>query len=243
MLRSDKVNHMRKYKITTLYCFSPPVMIATFIIEMTLFVVTFIRYKLSTITRLSLAMLFFLALFQLSEYFVCGGIGVDAATWSRIGYIAITTLPPLGIHLVSTIARVKPRWHIAMSYLAGMAWIVLFGFSEAAFTGHQCAGNYIIFQLRSGIGGWYFLYYYALLFAGIGVATWVAMARSTKRTTRQALHGMVIGYLVFLVPTTVVNTLNPSTMQGIPSIMCGFAILYALILTGYVLPRTACLKK
>lgn len=233
---------MSKHKATTFYCFSPPVMIATCIIETLLFVVTLVRYKLSAVTRLSLAMLFFLALFQLSEYFVCGGIGINAAAWSRVGYVAITTLPPLGLHLVSNIARVKQRWHIVVGYLLGAMWIVLFGFSEAAFTGHQCAGNYIIFQLRSGIGGWYFLYYYALLFIGIGLATWIAARRSTKRVVRQALHGMVIGYLVFLVPTTVVNTINPSTMDGIPSIMCGFAVLFALILVGYVLPRTARLK-
>lgn len=234
---------MPKHKTTTFYCFSPPVMIATFLIEALLFIATFVRYKMSAIVRLGMAMLFFLALFQLSEYFVCGGLGVDAMVWSRIGYVAITTLPPLGIHLISDIARIKQRWHIVAGYALGLSWIILFGFSEAAFTGHQCAGNYVIFQLRSGVGGWYFLYYYTLLFVGIGIATWVAALRSTKRTVRQALHGMVIGYLVFLLPTTIVNTLNPSTMDGIPSIMCGFAILYALILTGYVLPRTARLKK
>lgn len=234
---------MHKRKTTTFYCFSPPVMIATCIIEALLFIVTFVRYKMSTVVRLSMAMLFFLALFQLSEYFVCGGLGVDAIVWSRVGYVAITTLPPLGIHLVSSIAHIKQRWHVVASYAIGLSWIILFGFSEAAFTGHQCAGNYIIFQLRSGVGGWYFLYYYALLFIGMGIATWVAASRSTKRDMRQALHGMVIGYLVFLLPTTIVNTLNPSTMQGIPSIMCGFAVLYALILTGYVLPRAAHLKK
>lgn len=223
---------------TTLYCFSPPVMIATFAIEVTLFIATYVRYKLSTPTRLAMAILAFLALFQLSEYFVCGGLGVDAAMWSRIGYIAITALPPLGLHLIYTIAKRKTLWPVWLGYATGLLWIIVFGLSETAFRGHQCAGNYVIFQLRAGVGGMYFVYYYALLFWGIGVA--LQSARLQKiRKTKEALYGMSLGYLVFLLPTTIVNTLNPSTMSAIPSIMCGFAILYAFILFGFVLPRTS----
>lgn len=225
-------------KSQTLYCFSPPVMIATFVIECVLFVWAGLRYKTSQTLRLAMAMLFFLATFQLAEYFVCGGLGVDAATWSRVGYIAITTLPPLGLHLITTIAGYKRRLPIIVAYMLGLMWISVFGFGEAAFTGHQCAGNYVIFQLRAGVGGWYFAYYYALLFAGLILAA--STAGSTPRVkTRQALYGMIVGYLVFLVPTTVINTLNPATLVGIPSIMCGFAVLYALILFFYVLPRVS----
>ena len=154
-----------------LYCFSPPVMIATFVIEMSLMVASFVRYKMTTALRLTMSILFFLALFQLSEYFVCGGLGIQAASWSRIGYIAITMLPPLGLHLVAHIGDLKRRWPVAAAYVVAACWIVLFGFSELAFRGHLCAGNYVIFQLYAGIGGWYFVYYYALLFTSIFMAS------------------------------------------------------------------------
>ncbi len=233
---------MVKHKQATFYCFSPPVMIATFVVEIALLIGTYLHYKMSVITRLGMTILFFLALFQLSEYFVCGGLGVDAAMWSRIGYVAITTLPPLGLHLIYRLAGLKQRWPVSLSYALGVFWIVLFGLSETAFTGHQCVGNYVIFQLRNGVGGWYFVYYYAMLFWSIAVATRVA-SRTTKRKVRQSLYGMIAGYLVFLLPTTIVNTLDPSTMHGLPSIMCGFAVLYALILVGYVLPGAAKTKR
>ncbi|GEM_PF-4205541 len=42
--------------------------------------------------------------------------------------------------------------------------------------------------------------------------------------------------LAFIVPTTAVNLINPATLAGIPSIMCGFAVLLAIILAGEVLP-------
>ncbi len=96
---------MYKLKQNTLFCFSPPVMTATFIIELVLLVLVVLRYKLNTTTRLIAAALFCLAFFQLCEYFVCGGLGVNANVWSRLGFVAITTLPPIGLHIIYSIAR------------------------------------------------------------------------------------------------------------------------------------------
>ena len=45
-----------------------------------------------------------------------------------------------------------------------------------------------------------------------------------------------IAYLAFLLPTTTINLLAPETLAGIPSIMCGFAVLMALILLGKITP-------
>ena len=47
----------------------------------------------------------------------------------------------------------------------------------------------------------------------------------------------MIGYVLFMVPTTFVNIVDPSTISGIPSIMCGFAVLLAATLAGKVLPE------
>jgi len=59
----------------------------------------------------------------------------------------------------------------------------------------------------------------------------------SKPHLRQALTGVVVGYASFILPTTAVNVLAPGTTRGIPSIMCGFAIIMALIIGLYVLPR------
>jgi hypothetical protein len=57
------------------------------------------------------------------------------------------------------------------------------------------------------------------------------------------LLAMVVGYLVFLVPTALANTVAPETRRGIPSIMCGFAVLFALILAVYITPRIGRLRR
>jgi hypothetical protein len=227
-----------------LNCFSPPVMLATFLIEFGLMIYTIARYKMNAQTRLVAALLGFLALFQLAEYNVCGGLlSLDAMTWSRIGYVAITILPPMALHLVALIAKVRTKWNVAIAagYGAAIFWILFFGFAPTAFDGHVCAGNYAIFQISGGIGGMYFAYYYVMLLAGIGACVYLIPAAAKRVRVLLALQ--LTGYLSFLLPTAITNTVNPTTINGIPSIMCGFAVVYALILSLYILPRLQASKK
>jgi len=78
----------------------------------------------------------------------------------------------------------------------------------------------------------------------IGIALALNFGEHAKiKKQREALYGMIVGYLVFLLPTAIANTIDPATMAGIPSIMCGFAVLFALILFFYILPRTTKPKK
>jgi hypothetical protein len=232
---------MAKNKKPMLTCFSPPVMLATFAIEIILLIAVLVTKKLNRTTRLVCAALFALAFFQLCEYFVCGGLGVNSALWSRMGFIAITTLPPLGLHIMFSIAGKKSKFVVPAGYTLMALWILIFGFTENAFTNHQCVSNYVIFNLHQYVGYAYSAYYYGLLLLGILLAMRFG-EQAKKPAQKEALYGMIVGYLVFLVPTAVVNTINPQTMAGIPSIMCGFAVIFALILFFYVLPRTTTKK-
>ncbi|HTE57864.1 MAG TPA: hypothetical protein VK694_03890 [Verrucomicrobiae bacterium] len=224
-----------KQKQTVLYCFSPPVMVATFLIESALLAYVLWRYKMSPIVRLISSALVFLATFQLAEYYVCGGTGTSAALWSRVGFVAITALPPLGLHLVHLIAERPGRRLVYIAYATGLAWAVLFGAGDWAFVGHACGGNYVIFDLRGSLMELYCVYYYGWLLGGIVLAT--RFLRKAKKKQGNALMLLVAGYLVFLLPTATVNILRPESLMGIPSIMCGFAVVFAFILTFGVLPQ------
>lgn len=223
------------------YCFSPPVMLATFFIETGFLIYILWRYKLNTLTRLVASLLFFLALFQISEYNVCGGFGASATTWSRIGFVAITILPPIGIHLLHTIAK-RPWSNITgAAYGMAAAWIIIFALSEKAFSGHLCAGNYVIFQIKPGLGGLYFFYYYLWLFVG-GYLSY-QFAQAMKKEKREPLILLALGYVTLLIPTTLANMAKPETVLGIPSIMCGFAIILAGIVTFGIMPRSGKLRR
>lgn len=213
------------------YCFSPPVMLATFLIEIGLLTYVLFRYKMTTLTRLAAAMLFFLATFQLAEYFSCGS--ADHALWSKIGFLAITALPPLGMHFILTIAKQKKPIIMWGSYLAGLVVASMF-LLPGAFENHACTGNYVIFKLTPGLGGVYFTYYYGLLIGALVLA--IHYAFGVAAAAQKALLYQVFGYLSFLLPTAIVNAVNPASTKAIPSVMCGFAVMYALTIVFAILP-------
>lgn len=227
---------MKKYT-NKLGCFSPPVMLATFIIEIGLIFVTAVRYKASKITRMGAALLLFLALFQLAEYNVCGRFGLSAAVWSTVGFMSITALPPFCIFFIHAITKRVPKKILLFTAGLWLAWELMFLWS-GIFAGHECAGNYAIFQIRPGFAIAYFMYYYFLLFLGIGLCIRLMVQVKTSRM-RRALAWQIVGYLSFILPTAITNTVSPSTIAGLPSIMCGFAILYAVIIVFGILPHAA----
>ncbi len=225
---------MRTVGKGNLYCFSPPVMLATFIIEIGLAMYLLWRYKLDRVSRLAVAMLVMLATFQMAEYMVCGGMGVSAEGWARLGYASITILPPLGIHLVFALAGRSNRVITGTAYALSAGFMGYFLFATDVFSGSSCLGNYVIFQLGSVAAQMYTYYYYGLLLVGIGLA--LQFSGDASPVQKRALMAFVVGYVLFMAPTTIVNTIDPSTIAGIPSIMCGFAVILALIVAFRVMP-------
>lgn len=229
---------MRYLKSDRLYCFSPPVMIATCAIEVVGALWTIWRYKLDKVSRLAVAVLFFLAVFQLAEYNICeGAFGLSSLGWARAGFVAITFLPPFGIHLAYNIAHQKSRWAsgiVAASYVAAVAFTVYF-LTAPGFDQGKCMGNYVIFALSSQVTILYSLYYYGLLAASVAMSLLLA-ARVSRRPIKKSLHALAMGYIAFVVPTTAANLVAPATLAAIPSVMCGFAVILAIILVGFVVP-------
>src|SRR3712207_4044568 len=97
---------------TRLYCFSPLVMLATFIIELAMALFVLWRYRGLSLSRIVLAILVLLATFQLAEYFACSGPESMSTTWSRIGFVAITMLPALVLQLAS---RLSGKRHVVVN--------------------------------------------------------------------------------------------------------------------------------
>jgi len=231
---------MHKY-CKGMFCFSPPVMLATFFIEIGLALLTILRYKVNAVGRLVIALLIFLAVFQAAEFNVCAAAWVDPMVASRIGYVAITLLPPLGLHLAYVLADAKKRPLLMPAYLSCAAFVIFFLTIGNSLAGHVCQGNYVIFQLAPGSEWLYSLYYYGWLF--VTVLLCARLVRGKKQNVRKALWGLAIGYCAFIIPTTTANIINPQTIRGIPSVMCGFAVLLALTLVFWVLPHKGELRQ
>ena len=186
---------------------------------------------------IAIAILIGLAIFQLAEYNVCEGAwGVDSLTWARVGYVAITLLPPLGLHLATRIADQKQHTLVTSAYAVAAVFATIFLFIGHGMQSEQCLGNYVIFTTAHWAVTPYAMYYYGFLLLTVGYA--VRTAGELKAAyKRRSLLSLAIGYAAFIVPTTAANIVDPSTLAGIPSIMCGFAVILAVILVTVVVPR------
>lgn len=224
-----------------MYCFSPPVMLATLLIELTFAAYVLWRYKFTPIARLIVSLLLLLAVFQGTEFLLCGGFAVNGGVWSRIGYGAITLLPPLGIHLAYLLANKKAGVVVGASYISAAAFLGYFAFVTQAISGHTCYANYVTFDTATGSILPYSLYYYGWLFIGTFLA--FSWAPKLDKHRRAALYALMAGYLALLIPTTTVTLLWNETLAAIPSIMCGFAIILAGLLTLKVAPESIKLRK
>jgi hypothetical protein len=212
-------------------------MMATFLFEVGSALYVLWRYRLNPVSRRAIAMLLLLATFQLAEYNVCEtALGLDSVTWSRLGFVAITFLPPVGIDLAMTMARRRSLPLLAMVYGLAIGFGGMFLFAGQGFNGHVCNGNYVIFHILPGMVNFYAFYYYGLLMLGVALCLQYA-SKIAERRIKIALLWLVAGYMAFMIPTTTVNVIDPSTIAGIPSIMCGFAVILALVTVGKVLPN------
>jgi len=222
----------------TFYCFSPAVMIATFAIEIIFAIYTLIKHRDKLWGKVIVFILVCLALFQLAEYQVCSE--VNQLAWARVGYVSITLLPPLGITLTHIIAK-KPLNTLLhkVSWLVALYFVFIYAFSPVSQIDPVCTGNYVIFKYKYLFtnGFLYSLYYFGLLFAAM-IASYQWNKKGSKKVKKLS-WALIIGYSVFIVPTVIANLVDPSTIYGIPSIMCGFAVIWALILMLYIRPNLA----
>lgn len=210
-------------------------MLATIIFEVGSILYVLWRYKMSPIVRLVVFLIGLLATFQLAEYMVCEGTGLNTVQWARVGYMAIILLPPAGIHLVTKLANKDCKWLVWASYACAVPFLIFFALAHSPFNGQQCLGNYVIFEVPNLVTSWLSIFYYSLLALAFVLALY--WARLAAKRQKDALHLFTIGYVLFLLPTFTIAQLRPETIHGLPSIMCGFAVLLAITLVFGVLPR------
>ena len=212
-------------------------MLFTLILEFVFAIYVFVTGKLRPATILIIALLICLGIFQLAEYQVCAG--AHTVAWVRIGYAAITLLPALGLHLVSL--AIKRTWARNIGYALATAFILIFLISTQSVQGAVCGGNYVLINTSGVVATTYFPYYYIIALSIsiseiLSFTTTKVTNHPKDREVRSMLYWLLGGIGTFIIPTAAVYILSPSARSGIPSIMCGFAVFFAITLTVFVYP-------
>jgi hypothetical protein len=210
------------------------VMIATFVIELILASVVFLRHRVTRFGKVAGCVLVLLATFQFAEFRICTTTGESSSFWPRVGFVAITLLPLAGLYLVSLVSH-KPHF-LKLGYAATAGFILYFVVVPKSITDAICGGNYIIFNTSNDLYRLYGFYYLGFLLLGI----WESIEKisSLKRRTRsmRVLQWLIVGYLSFMAPMGLAYVFIPTTRNAAASIMCGFALTFAFILALKIVP-------
>lgn len=223
---------MLKLNKNKLYCFSPEVMIITFILEILMALYSLFKSIKHRSDLGVVVILVFLAMFQLAEYQICAGGTI--LTWAKIGFFFITFLPITGLYLLSRLSKEARMLKVGVAI--SIIFAAIFTFIPGSINNATCGGNYVMFGLNSYLSSIYGYYYFGFLLWGIWQATG-ALNKTEQPHIRKALGWFIAGYLSFILPLTIVYILYPTTdLSGVPSIMCGFAVIFAFVLTFIIGP-------
>ncbi|MFC1802156.1 hypothetical protein ACFLY7_01820, partial [Patescibacteria group bacterium] len=168
---------LNKEKGSKLCCFTPEVMVATFVVESLMALYVFVRYKISKFVFLNIIILILLAVFQLAEFFICRGS--NEFFWLKSGFVSITFLPIVGLHLMTTIYKEDTNI-LRLGYLASIFITAFFIFLPKSLIDPICGGNYIIFYTTSKLRWFYTFYYFSILVFGIFYAWEGIMDKNIK---------------------------------------------------------------
>jgi len=176
--------------------------------------------------------LFLLAGYQLTEVAICADVA-DAGFLPRLAFIVVTWLPALGILLVAQIHRPPSRFLYAcaismLTISAGIVtWITLDQSFAAASVCNAVFARYAHTYPRFQLYG---AYYWAGLLGMIALSAY-GIRTSKDRHRRRLLAHVYVGTLGFVLPSIAVSYFVPATRSALPSILCHFALILAVLLT------------
>lgn len=211
-------------------------MLFTFIFEFVSALYILLTSRLKPSTILLVLILLCLGIFQLAEYQVCRS---SSTLWMRVGFVATTLLPPLGVHLVSLVSK-KP-WYRYAGYGFAFIFMATFIMQSNSIQTAICGGNYImVTTANSIIYESYPIYYFLVLALGLfniaEALRWQKLESTRDSLKSSYLFWIGIGYASFLIPSGFVYLISEPARRGLPSIMCGFAVILAIILAFKVFP-------
>ena len=221
----------QKQSDVTFYCFTPVVSLATFFIEFLLAFYVLFKYKLTKFGNLTVATLLCLGTFQLTEFLICTTSYGDLAT--KVGYIAITLLPALGIHSITVIAR-KNNLMVISAYIYAALLVVGIIFIPDINLQTSCMPLYVDVKVSDWFSILHYFYYAFYVFGAIYITL-----NSLRKHIGDAKEEkwLILAYAAFLVPSEGLFFLRIISSTAVPSVMCAFAVFTAIILVLFVMPR------
>lgn len=209
--------------------YSPLLSIVTAVIEVLVAMWAFTGQGRKSVKAAAAAILLFLASFQILEVLICAATP-PSLFFSRIAFMCVAWLPPLGLLLISLLTGRRGIKIIAGLFLsAALILNILIPLTSHFVTRTVCRVVFTLFRNESPLFLAYCIFYWLGLMSMAGFS--LAGSRTAPPREQQQLRLMAAGTLGFIIPSLVSVLLFPSlTRSSLPSIMCHYALFLALAL-------------
>lgn len=169
-----------------------------------------------------------LQIYQLSEFMIC--IGIDPNITGRIAFVSITFLPPTGHVLTSKTVNWKYRDYFVW-FGFGLGFALFFIFTPDAVELVSCNPFYAVYEYKmAALYGWYYMG--NIFWSLILILHFIIKNSNIHQNLASAL--ILLGYLACLLPVGImIYLVDPKFGNAVPSIMCKYAIVLAIILFFY----------
>lgn len=220
-------------------CFTPAVSFLTFAIEILMAAWVLYLNPKERINRVSAAVLFFLGMYQFTEWGLCSA--GDPFWWGKLGFIFYTTLPALAVHWVYALRDDKRAiWPVHFV----SAGFILYALLASDFVNTAECGRFFVKVLHNWLPMLYWPYftYYTLFIAYPAVMLLNSIIHEDDKPRRRMYVWGLVGMLAFTFPTFFVLLVLPEFNLFFPSMLCQFALLFA-ISVAYVVSLNEKIKK
>ncbi len=185
------------------------------------------------------ALLALLQLYQLSEFLVC--IGVNAGLITRIGFVVITFLPPVGYFLCTRVVKWKfpDYW---FGFAIALAFSVYFIYETSSVTFGECNPFFATYEstgtitIGEGVKAYdlrisvlYGIFYHGSLLYSIWFLVEHLIWGKDKIENKYAVI-VLIGFLAFMIPMLLMVIIWPQYAVAVASILCKYALILAVTL-------------
>lgn len=213
-------------------CFTPGISFATAVIEFLLVAIMMYAFRPSAFRNYFAILISFLGLYQFSEFMLC--TGMYPLAWAVVGFVVYSFIPAIGLDLMMEhmgIKRIK-----ALIYVFPIA-VSIFAILSPGFAGGAYCQDYFVQVLNminapmNGfeeiVGALYRMFYtgFIIAMAIIGILGTIY----SKKAKESAVSFLVfLAVIIMSVPTYLVVFIWPEYNLSFPSVLCHFALLFAL---------------
>lgn len=214
-------------------CFSSTISLTTAIIEFALATILLLFFKKSVSRNFFIVIIYLLGFYQLTEFMLCSSTNPEI--WALIGFVTYTFLPAIALHGALKFLNKKANLPLiyVLPILAASVAILTPGFIISAscskvFVSVNTMIDFSSSFLVNALSWTYILYYpgFILLALLILYKNYLKQRNKTKRKIEVA---WMLGVLLMTLPALIFILIFPALGRTFPSVLCGFALLVAVI--------------